>query len=236
MTGPAAPSESSAARRLIRGRRSAALGTTLEGASYVSLVLTASDTDASPLMLLSDLAQHTKNIANEPRVSLLFDATGGLADPLTGARLTVLGRAERCDDPRAFERYVARHPTAARYAGFSDFHLYRVSVERGHLVAGFGRIEWVAGELLRSKGGDALAEAEVDILAHMNADHAEAVDHYANRLAGRAGEGWRLTGIDPDGIDLSLGDETARLDFRKPVGTPNAARAELVRLAREARG
>ena len=231
---PAAP-DPAAARLLMRGRGETALGTSLEGAPYVSLVLSACDADASPLLLLSDLAQHTKNMAADGRVSLLFDATGGLADPLTGARLTVLGRAMRYDDQAALDRYVARHPSAARYAGFGDFHLYRVSVERGHFVAGFGRIEWIAPEALRSEGGEALAAAETDILEHMNADHAEAVGLYARRLLGREGDGWRMTGIDPDGLDLRSGADAARLDFAAPVLTPGAARAELVRLAREAR-
>jgi putative heme iron utilization protein len=134
------------ARLLMRRQSVAALGTAMQGAPYVSLVQVAFDADASPLMLLSDLAQHTRNIAEDARVSLLFDDTAGLADPLTGARLTVIGRAERCDDPRARERYVARHPSAAVYAGFRDFNLYHVTVERGHFIAGFGRIAWVEAE------------------------------------------------------------------------------------------
>jgi putative heme iron utilization protein len=227
--------ESEAARRLMRGRPSAALGTVLDGAPYVSLVMCAFDTDASPLLMLSDLAQHTRNIKADDRVSLLFDATAGLADPLTGARLTVQGRASPCEDERALERYVARHPSAVRYRGFADFRLYRATIERGHLVAGFGRIHWIEADALYTRGAQALAEAEADILAHMNEDHAEAVALYARRLLGLDGEGWRMTGIDPDGIDLAAGAQTVRLDFQSPVLTPQDARLELARLAREAR-
>ena len=135
---------------LMRRPGSAALGTSLEGAPYVSLVLTAPDSDGSPLLLLSDLAQHARNIAADPRVSLLFDDTTGSADPLTGARLTVVGMAARCDEPDALSRYVACHPSAERYAGFGDFSLYRVRVERGHFIAGFGRIEWIGADRLLS--------------------------------------------------------------------------------------
>jgi putative heme iron utilization protein len=232
---PTAASQSADARLLMRGRPSAALGTSFGGAPYVSLVLTVCDGDASPLLMLSDLAQHTRNILDDDRVSLLFDATAGLADPLTGARLTVLGRAARCDDARALGRYMAHHPSAARYAGFTDFNLYRVTIERGHFVAGFGRIQWIDAEALRSEGSEALAEAEAEILAHMNADHAEAVALYARRLLGREGDGWRMSGIDPDGIDLRHGDDMARIDFSAPVRGVPAARAELVALARAAR-
>src|SRR4030081_3521533 len=142
-----------AARRLIRSRGHAALGTTLAGRPFVSLVAAACDSDASPLLLLSDLAQHTKNLVAEPSVSLLFEDVAEHADPLAGPRLSLLGRAERCDDPRAAARFAARHPASAAYAGFADFHLYRVVVERGHLVAGFGRIAWIEGAELHFGGG-----------------------------------------------------------------------------------
>ncbi len=125
-----------------------ALGTSLEGVPYVSLVLAAPDLDGSPLLLLSDLAQHSRNIAGDPRVSLLFDDTAGLDQRLIGARLTVVGEAARCDDAQALARYVGVHPSAAQYAGFGDFRLYRVQVARGHFIAGFGRIEWISAEEL----------------------------------------------------------------------------------------
>lgn len=133
------------ARRLMRGCGRGALATSLSGAPYASLVLVAADLDASPLLLLSDLAQHGRNIAFDPRVSLLLDATEGHPDPLAGPRLTVLGQAEAVADRRLLARFTARHPASAGYAGFADFRLYRVAVERGHLVAGFGRIEWIDG-------------------------------------------------------------------------------------------
>src|SRR3954468_21943562 len=175
------------ARRLIRNRDRAALGTNFDRWPYVSLVIAACDIDASPLLLLSDLAQHTRNIVSNPAVSLLYDGTGEFPDPLTGPRLTVLGRAERCDDPRAAARFAARHPASAVYAGFADFHLYRVEIERGHLVAGFGRIAWIEGENLRfAADASALAPAEPEIVAHMNADHVDALQLYARILLGRA--------------------------------------------------
>lgn len=228
------------ARRLIRTRDHAALATSLDGRPYVSLVAVACDSDASPLLLLSDLAEHTRNLLAEPRVSLLFEATAGHADPLAGPRLTLLGQAERSDDPRLLARFAARHPASAVYAGFADFHLYRVAIERGHLVAGFGRIAWVEGEKLRFTGDTAaLAEAEQEIVTHMNADHADAVQLYAGRLLGRGGTGWRMTGIDPEGLDLrrdgETGGETARLDFNAPIGTAEEARRVLIALVEEAR-
>lgn len=225
------------ARRLLRTLDRASLATSLDGWPYASLVLAAAAPDASPVLLLSGLAQHTKNLGAEPRASLLFDGTGGLDDPLTGPRVTVLGRLDRCDDSRLRARFVARHPSAALYAGFGDFALYRLAVERAHLVAGFGRIDWVAAPelLFDAAPAEALVSAEPDIVAHMNDDHAEAVELYATRLLGRRGGRWRMTGIDPEGIDLRLAGEVARLGFEAPVCDAGGARAALVRLAEAAR-
>jgi putative heme iron utilization protein len=223
-------------RLLARSCTRAALATSLNGAPYASLVLITLDLDASPLLLLSDLAQHSRNIAFDPRVSLLLDGTESQPDPLTGPRLTLLGRALPTDDPRCLARFMSHHPASAAYAGFRDFHLYRVMVERGHLVAGFGQIEWInGGDFLFQPDASALAAAETEILWHMNADHSDTIAHYACGLLGRTGTGWRMTGIDPEGIDLRCDNGTARLDFAapilSPVVTPEAARAALVQLS-----
>src|SRR5437016_10297389 len=189
------PRRSSAAlgRSLARSRSRAALATSFGGAPYASLVLLAVDLDATPLLLLSELAQHSRNIAFDPRVSLLLDATECHPDPLTGPRLTLLGRALPTDDRRCLARFVAHHPTSAGYAGFGDFHLYRVAVECGHLVAGFGRIDWIeGGDFLFPGDVGVLAAAEPEILEHMNDDHGDAITRYAHRLLGRSVSGWRM--------------------------------------------
>ena len=130
-------------RRLLRRERRGALATSMRGVPYASLVLITADLDASPLLLLSDLAQHSRNIAFDPRVSILFDGTAGYQDPLTGPRLTIIGQATVVEDPRLLARFTAHHPASAVYSGFTDFRLYRVAVASGHLVAGFGRIHRV---------------------------------------------------------------------------------------------
>ena len=223
-------------RRLMRREPRAALATSLRSAPYVSLVLVAADLDASPLLLLSDLAQHSRNIAFDPRVSLLLDGTRDHPDPLTGPRLTLIGQAEAVDDSHRLARFTAHHPASSIYSGFADFRLYRVAVDRGHLVAGFGRINWIQGRDLLFDGDiGGLAAAEAGILQHMNDDYKEAIADYAWHLLGRAGIGWRMTGIYPEGIDLRCEGETARLDFAAPVLTPAIARAALVELAENAR-
>ncbi len=232
------------ARRLLRAADRAALATRLPeappvapeggpGWPYASLALLAADHDAAPLLLLSDLAEHARNIAADPRVALLIDGTGGWADPLAGPRLTLLGRAAKDDCPRRRGRFLARHPAAEAYAGFADFHLYRVAVSGAHMVAGFGRIAWIAAADLAFGCRDAepLAAGEPAILARMNGEHAAAVDRMANRLLGRTGTGWRMTGIDPEGCDLRRAGLVARLDFAGAVWDAEGAEAALLRLA-----
>lgn len=227
------------ARRLIRSAGTATLATRLaesDGAPYASLVQAATDHHGAPLLLLSTLALHTRNLQADPRVALLFDGTTGLEEPLTGPRLSILGRASVASDPAHRRRYLARFPGAAGYADFRDFAFYRVAIERGHLVAGFGKIEWIdAKRLLAPAASAALAEAESGILEHMNADHPDAIDLYANALLGAEGSGWTLCGIDPEGCDVRRAGRLLRLEFAGSVTSAEQARAELVRLARQAR-
>ncbi|WP_119679959.1 HugZ family pyridoxamine 5'-phosphate oxidase [Indioceanicola profundi] len=228
------------ARAVMRAQGQAAMATAqrdADGWPYPSLVLTAFDLDGSPLLLISGLADHTRNLAADSRAGLLFDGTAGLEEPLTGPRVSLLGRLEPTEEPRHRARYLARHPSAELYAGFGDFRLWRMRVERAHLVAGFGKIRWIgAEELLPPPAAwEALTAREQDVVGHMNADHADAVRLYATVLLGRPDGEWRMTGIDPDGCDLRCATRTARLEFGTSVDSAEAARVELVRLVRKAR-
>ena len=234
----AEPSPGATVRSLLRTQDRAALGTIDgHGAPYVSLVMIAVDHDAAPLLLLSDLAEHTQNAGRDDRVSLLVDGTYGLATPLTGARATLMGRLEPATAAHQRERYLARHEDAQTYAAFGDFNFYRLAIERAHLVAGFGRIHWVSAENVLWPAAEALslAAAEAEIVQHMNEDHADAVALYATGLLGRPAGEWRLVGVDPEGADLTNQGERARLWFDKPACDAESARVELVRLVKRAR-
>lgn len=228
-------------RALVRGADRASLASALPAESaaawpYASLVLMAVDHDLSPILLVSRLAEHTRAMASDGRVSLLVDGTAGLAQPLTGPRVTLLGRAAPDPTPRLRARFLARHPDAALYADFGDFAFWRVNLERAHLVGGFGRIRWLAAdELVPAPPPPALVEAEADIVGHMNEDHAAALDLYAGRLLGRPGTGWRMTGIDSEGLDLRREGTVARLAFDQPVEDPDQARKALISLVARAR-
>ncbi|MBX6323593.1 MAG: pyridoxamine 5'-phosphate oxidase family protein, partial [Rhodospirillaceae bacterium] len=174
------PFDAAAARRLMRAADRGALATRLQaepqGWPYASLVLLAFDHDGAPLLLISDLSEHARNLAADARLALLIDGTAGYEDPLAGPRLTLVGTAGRHDDEPPRRRFLARHPAAARYAGFRDFHLYRVTVERGHFVAGFGRIRWIEGQDLRLPVDPAAFVAADAMIDDLNAVHAAAID------------------------------------------------------------
>jgi heme oxygenase (biliverdin-IX-beta and delta-forming) len=232
-----------AAKALLRATRAAALATIDRntGHPFGSLVNVAADIDGSPLILISRLATHTANLEKDARASLLL-AAAGKGDPLAHPRLTVLGGfvpVERQDpsEPRLRRRFLARHPKSELYAGFADFSFWRLGVVSAHLNAGFARAADLKADDLMTDIADAqgLIEAEADALAHMNADHAEAIRLYATKLLGADDGPWRLTGFDPDGIDFAQSDTTLRLPFSQRVTTPEALRKALVHLAAQAR-
>ena len=223
------------ARQLIRRSGKACLGTIdrNDGAPYASLVLFAPLADASPVMLLSDLADHTKNIAANGASSLLIDGMETGRETMAGMRLTLQGHISRLEDKAAKDRMIARHPEAAIYAGFADFNLYHLKVERIHLIGGFGMIHWIdAKDVLAS--APALDAAAPEIIEHMNSDHADAITAYA-RASGHRGDTWRMIGIDTDGIDLHDGDTYLRLAADDRMMTPGDARRSLAAMAKTSR-
>jgi putative heme iron utilization protein len=224
-------------KHLLRTIRSGALATQgQDGIPFATLVTVATDVDGSPLLLTSRLSGHTGNMEREPRVSILLAQTGK-GDPLAHPRLTVVGRAERTEEPRVRARFLARHPKAELYVDFPDFSFWRVEILGGHLNGGFARAASLSAADLRTDiaGAEALIEAEAGALAHMNEDHREALELYATRLAGAPSGAWRTTGLDPDGIDLMLGDQTARVTFPERVVHPKELRLILKNLADQAR-
>ena len=233
----------SIAKALLRTTRAGALGTIdrHSGYPFASLVNVATDADGSPLILVSRLSTHTANLEIDSRASLLLAAVGK-GDPLAYPRLTVLGtfapigREDR-EEPRVRRRFLARHPKSELYAGFGDFSFWRLAVVSAHLNAGFGRAaDLKADEAITDiTGADDLIEAEADAIAHMNADHAEAVRLYAVKLCGAEDGPWRLTGLDPEGLDLALGDATLRLPFSERVASAAQLRKVVVDLAAKAR-
>ncbi|HVQ16544.1 MAG TPA: DUF2470 domain-containing protein, partial [Vicinamibacterales bacterium] len=192
--------------------------------------------DGAPLLLLSRLAIHTRNILADARVSLMLDERKE-GDPLQGARVMLMGTAAVTDDPQARQRYLTRQPEAEMFAGFADFAFYRIALKGAHLVAGFGRIVDLKPQDVLTETGDAgeLIAAETDVLAHMNDDHADACRLYATKLLGAPAGDWRCVGCDPEGLELQLGRTALRLPFPQRVRSPGVLRQVLKQLAEQAR-
>jgi heme iron utilization protein len=233
----------STAKTLLRVIRAGALATIDRntGHPFASLVNLATDSDGSPLILISRLSTHTANLEADRRASVLL-ASGGKGDPLAHPRLTLIGafRPIAREDPaeaRVRRRFLARHPKAELYAGFADFSFWRLAVVSAHLNAGFARAaDLEAADVMTDlAGAQNLIDAEESAVAHMNDDHADAVRLYATKLLGAEDGAWRLTGLDPEGLDLALGEATLRLPFPARVTNADALRKMVVGLAQEAR-
>jgi putative heme iron utilization protein len=227
-----------AAKKLMREARSGALATLMRGTGdpYCSLVNTATAFDGAPLLLISKLAIHTKNVIADSRVSLMLDERKE-GDPLEGARVMLMGRAVVTADENDRRRYLARQPEADMLAGFADFAFYRMEISAAHLVAGFGRIVDLKPQdiLVDPAGAEDLLAAEQRASAHMNEDHADACRLYATKLYGAPDGDWRCAGFDPEGLELQNGRIALRVPFPQRVNGSGPLRAVLVEMTKQAR-
>jgi len=229
------------ARSLLRRSRQGALATLMPGSGdpYCSLVNVASYSDGSPILLISRLALHTRNILADSRVSLMVDERAE-GDPLEGSRIMLAGRAEEAgaDDLAVLRRrYLNAHPSAEAFVDFKDFSFFRIRPSGAHLVAGFGRIVDLKPKQFLTDISDAgpLLEAEQGAIDHMNADHRDTMNLYATKLLGAEAADWCCTGCDPDGMDMQAGTTTLRLEFPRRIVTPAALRQTLKEIADQAR-
>ena len=231
------------AKTLVRSARYGALAV-LEpgtGTPLASRVGVATDADGAPLVLVSLLSAHTRAMLADPRCSLLVGEPGK-GDPLAHPRITLVCHAaklerETTDHARAERRYLNRNPKAKLYSGLGDFSIFRLEPERASLNGGFGKAYLLdRGDLvLTGAAVETLAASEQSALDHMNADHPDAIAAYAQHFTRASGNGWVMTGIDVDGIDLASGDEARRVFFPAPLDDARNLRTVLVDLAREAR-
>lgn len=221
------------ARKLLRAARQGSLATASRGQPSVSLATPAIAPDGAILLLLSELSEHTRHLRGDPRCSVLVTGPANGPNPQTTPRLTVTATAAISDAQPDRARFLAIHPYAELYAGFGDFHLWRLTLIGGLFIGGFAVAHRLrANELVP---GATLGDAEAGILAHCNDDHAPAMAAIGQAAGGASGE-WRMVTCDTDGFDLAVAETTLRIPFTAPVATPNQVRAELIRLTRSTRG
>lgn len=233
---PAGNQPAREARALLRASRGGTLATQSDGQPFASLITPATAPDGSVLMLLSGLSEHTRHLRDEPRCSVLVAGVPDGPNAQTAPRLTLTGLAALETDPAMKTRWVALHPYAAFYAGFADFTLWRVSPVAGLYIGGFASAHRLRRADLSPdpEAVAAVAAAEADILAHVNDDHADALDAIA-AARGQPGPGWRMAACDVDGCDLAREEATLRVPWAAPVADAGEIRSELVRLTRMAR-
>lgn len=224
------------ARRFTRGQLSGVLSTIskrLDGFPFGSVSPFMLDHAGRPIILISDIAEHTKNIEADPRVSIIVQPYS--TDMQVTGRTTVIGRAERLTDKDELgPRYLRYFPQAEGYFAMHDFNFYRIEPVKIRWIGGFGRIFWVDPEAFLAAPGT-LLEAESGILAHMNADHADTLCAYCRHTHGMDTTSAEMIGIDPDGFDVRADGQVFRLAFPSPVTDAQTARAALVEMAQQCR-
>lgn len=229
------------ASRLLREARHASLATLEAGSGHpqASRVTMAHEMDGTPIILVSDLSSHTPALREDPRCSLLIGELGK-GDPLAHARMTVFCEAELLERrsneyTRARTRFLNRHPKAALYVDFGDFHFFRLKIGRISLNGGFGKAYALTASDVAITAHKALSEfydMEQGVLEHMNEDHLSSIAHYAATLGTKKGKDWHLCGVDPDGMDLISGDTIMRIPFPQRLKSASKIRGMLVALAK----
>jgi heme iron utilization protein len=233
------------ARTLVGATNVAALATlSADGEPWASLVTYGLLDDGSPVLCLSHLAEHGRNVADDPRLSLMVTQVDGPSDPLAAARVTLAGRAERPAEPDLLASARAAHlagvPAARMYIDFSDFSIWVLHVDRVRWVGGYGRMDSASGDAYAGAAPDPIATGAASAVSHLNDDHADALLAIAQALGGYPdATSARCTGLDRRGIDLTVhtprGRAPARVGFPEPLDESAQLRAATVALTRRAR-
>ncbi|KHL69545.1 heme iron utilization protein [Pseudomonas flexibilis] len=205
----------------------------MPGFPFGSVVPYCLDADGRPLLLISRIAQHTHNLQADGRCSLLIGERDA-EDIQAAGRLTLLAEARQLNEEGAIEAAAARYyryfPQSRDYHRIHDFDFWLLEPVRWRFIGGFGSIHWLEAV---SQANPFAGEVEQGMLAHMNRDHAAAIDHYLS-LAGIPGEAAEMVGIDAEGFHLRVGSRLHWLPFPTSCNSPLEVRQALVQLARAA--
>ena len=224
------------ARRFVRSQQNGVLSTLslrIAGYPFGSVTPFILDQQGRPVILISDLAEHTKNITADARVSLIVQPFS--QDMQEVGRATIVGKAERLAEKDVLgPRYLRYFPQAETYFAMHDFAFYRIEPERIRYIGGFGKIHWIEAESYLA-ADNALAEQETAILDHMNSAHADALLDFCRHFHGIAPEQATMIGIDGDGFDIRNDGRVLRFDFATPIADAAGARKVLVEMVQQCR-
>ncbi len=251
--GPAAnqiaipePSYAERARTLLYLERIGSLSTLSRkqpGFPFGSIMPYALDEEGRPIFLISSMAMHTQNLKGDPRASLLVSQPDPSGDPLGASRVTVLGNvlpiSDASDVAAARKLYLASYENSKYWVDFEDFAFYRMDVVDVYYVGGFGVMGWVASSDYVQAKPDPLANDAAAILAHMNADHKDALILLARAFGGTEAEEATMMSVDRLGFQVRLktkeGMRGIRIPFVREVSDPTSTRKVLVEMVQQAR-
>lgn len=232
------------AKQFLRSTRRGVLSThsaKMAGYPFGSVAPFVVDHSGAPIILISTIAEHTKNIMQDPKVSLMV--LNDEADMQANARLTLIGEAVMADKDDALlrARYLRYQPQAESYFEMHDFNFYRIQIKQARYIAGFGKMGWLDGDALNTPLDAAplpLIEQEAGIIEHMNADHAHSMLAYCQHFYQQTGDHAQMLGIDTDGFDVSLttgeAQQLLRFNFDQPIQDAGEARKALVEMSKAA--
>ena len=223
--------------------------------SYSTFVMTAFDYDLSPILLLSNLSEHTTNIINNNSISLMICEENNLydffpkfnkkfsgidyEDPMSRPRVTLIGNIKKTLDKNHQKRFLNRHPAAKLYSNFGDMNFYKIEIKTAHLIGGFAHVKWFKKNELINKHIVEYADSESSIISHMNNHHNESIKLYLKKFIknvkpSEKNGSWKITGIDPDGFDLRKKKILTRLCFDREISDAKKLRGVFVKLHKEA--
>jgi putative heme iron utilization protein len=243
VVNPARPSAAEEARTIAASTNTGTLATlTADGAPWASFV-TYGLLDGAPVLCVSNLAEHGRNLAGDPRASIAVVAPTRESDPLASGRITLAGLVERPagdEAAAAREAHLAAVAAAKYYIDYSDFTLWVLRVQRVRWVGGYGRMDSTTGEAYTAAQPDPVVPRAAGAIEHLNADHADALLDMARTLGGYPdATAATCTGADRYGLDLRLETERGmaytRIGYRTPLNSFDELRSATVELARLAR-
>jgi len=241
----ATPSHAERARTLVAGLATGTLCTAAcesSGHPYGSFISFALDGSA-PVFLISQLAEHTKNLQGDQRCSLLVAETGE-GDPLARGRVTLMGTAQPLDRGEASESartsYLAAHPSANYYVDFKDFSFWKMEVTGIRYIGGYGRMSWVESPDWQNAAADPIAASSQAIINHMNEDHSDTMALYCRAFSKATfAEEVCMTAVDRYGFEMSVktdkGPRPVRVAFTTQAQNAGDIRKLMVELAQQAR-
>ncbi len=231
------PSDAELSRTLVASSTTASLSTLTEsGYPYGSIVSYIPNDDGDPVILVSDLAEHTINARANNKASMLITESSEGGDPLGRSRLTLVGSLSLVDDSTEVrETYLQKHHHASFYVDYNDFNFWKLTVDECRFVGGFGHMSWVTSEDYRNAEVDPLFENAAGVIDHMNDDHSDANLMYVQALGKlKDSREAMMLGIDRYGITLRAltpdGPRMVRIGFPSPLTSSEEARPAIIAL------